>query len=89
MLQVHVGRNKNRKPFLLGRVEQLAVLQSGPALFVSSRDVVLRQELPQRDRSTLVKQYAHLGRGQSATCRVFQHRADLFQGDARKPLNEL
>ena len=50
---------------------------------------MLRQGFPQRDRSALVKQYTHLGRSQGASRSVFQNGANLFKGDARKPLNKL
>ena len=51
--------------------------------------LMLRQEPPQRDRSTLVEQYAHSGNSQGAPRRVLQHGANLLDCDAGKPLNEL
>jgi hypothetical protein len=51
--------------------------------------LMLRQEPPQWDRSTLVKQYAHSGNSQGAPRRVLQHGANLLDSDAGKPLNEL
>ena len=53
------------------------------------RDLVLRQDSPQWDWSALVEQYAHSGRSECATRSMLQHGADLLDGDAGKPLNEL
>jgi len=41
------------------------------------------------DRSALVEQYAHLGRSHGTSRSVFQNGANLFKGDAGKPLNKL
>ncbi len=89
VLEVAVSSDKNGEAFLLGGVEQLAIAQLGPSKFMGRRDLVLRQDSPQRDWSSLVEQYAHSGRSQGATRRVLQHGANLLDGDAWKPVNEL
>lgn len=43
ILQVQIGRDENREPFLLGDVEQLAVCHIRPPAFVRSRYFMLRQ----------------------------------------------
>ena len=50
---------------------------------------MLRQQQPEWRRSTLVEQYAYLGRSQSAARRMLQYGAYLLNGDAGKPFNEL
>jgi hypothetical protein len=50
---------------------------------------MLPKEMAQRDRGALVEQDAHLGRSQSAPLCVLQNCADLLQGHAGKPLDEL
>jgi len=51
--------------------------------------LMLRQDPPQWDRGTLVKQFAHSGNSQGAPRGVLQHGADLLDSDAGKPFNEL
>lgn len=87
--KVRVGRNQKRESFALGRVEQLAVSQRRPAALVGGGDLVLLQGVAQRDRSSLIEEYAHLGWSQRAPCSVFQDGTNLLEGDAGEPLDEL
>ena len=89
ILEVRVGGHKDSEAFLLSGVEQLAVLELGPATFVGSYDLMPCQHPPQRNGSALVKEHAHLGRGQGATRRMLQYGANLLDGDTRKPFDEL
>ena len=50
---------------------------------------MLRQRVTQRYGRTLVEQYAHLYRGERASCHVLKHCTDLFESDTRKPFHEL
>ena len=66
ILEIRVGSHEDTESLFLGGVEQLAVLERGPAALVNRDHLVLPQEPPQRDRSPLAEQYAHLGRSQGA-----------------------
>ena len=61
ILQVRISGDEDTEPFFLGVVEQLPVLEFGPAALVSRHYLVLRQNPLKWDRSTLVEQYAHSG----------------------------
>lgn len=50
---------------------------------------MLLQGIPQRDRSTLVEQNAHLGRSQGAPLCVLQDSAHLLESHAGEPFDEL
>lgn len=50
---------------------------------------MLVQRLPQGNGRALVKQYARSSGSQRTSRSVFEDGANLFQRDARKPLNEL
>ena len=50
---------------------------------------MVRQGLPQRDRSALVEKYAHSGGSQCTPRGVLQDRANLLQRYAREPLHKL
>jgi hypothetical protein len=89
VFEVRVGCHEDSETFFLGSIQQLAVLQGGPATLMGGDYLMLRQEPPQWDRSALVKQYAHSGNSQGAPGRVFEHGANLLDSDAGKPLNEL
>ena len=89
VFEVRVGCHEDSETFFFGSVQQLAVLQGGPATLMGGDYLMLRQEPPQWDRSTLVKQYAHSSNSQGAPRRVLQHGANLLDSDAGKPLNEL
>lgn len=89
IFEVQVGCHEDSETFRLGSVQQLSVFQEGPTTLMSGYNFMLRQEGPEWNRSTLVKQYAHSCNSQGAARRVFQHGADLLDSDAGKPLNEL
>ena len=71
------------------RPHLFAILQPRPPEFVRGYNLVLRQELTQWNRSTLVKENAHLRRGECTSRSVLQHSANLFNGDTREPLDKL
>lgn len=69
--KIGIGGNKYLEPPLLGRTQQLAVFQSRPPKFISGKDAVARESLPQWNRCSLVKQDEHLCGQQSGSGRVF------------------
>ena len=89
MLQVSISGDQHFELGFFCGVQQFAVGQFRPAAFVSSDNFMLRQRTTQRFGRALIKEYAHLGRGQRAACGMVQHRANLFEGDTREPLDEL
>jgi hypothetical protein len=50
---------------------------------------VLRKRFPEWGRDALVEEYAHSGPSQRAARRMLKDGAHLFEGDSRKPLDEL
>jgi hypothetical protein len=70
--------DQNVEAVAFSSIEQFTVLALRPPQFVRSRNVVLRKRLAQRDRGTLVEEYAHLGRSQCTTRNVFQYGANLI-----------
>ena len=86
--EARVGRDKDLEAFALSRIEQLTILEHGPAAFISGRDFVLRQCFTQRDWCALVEKYAHSGRRQRAAGSMLQHGANLVERDAWKQLDK-
>ena len=89
MLQVGVRCDQHTEAFLLGDIEQLAVLQLRPAALVGSDDFIFRKGAPQRFGLSLIEQDAHLCSGKRAAGSMIEYRANLFQADAREPVYEL
>ena len=56
---------------------------------MSSRYFVVVQGTTKRDRSALIEQNTHLGRGQRASGRMLENRANLLKRNTRKPFDEL
>ena len=50
---------------------------------------MLRERVSQWNRCALIKEDAHSGWGERTARSVLKYRADLFERDARKPLNKL
>jgi hypothetical protein len=74
---------------LFGRTQQVAVLERGPAEFISGRDAVSHESLTQRNGCSLIKKDAHLCGLKSRSGGVFQNVTSLGYGNTRKPLDEL
>ena len=89
MLEVGVSGHQNRESLTFGGVEQSAILELGPSALVGGNNLVLREYRPQRNGSALIEEDAHLCWSQGATRRMLQHGTSLFDGDTRKPLDEL
>ncbi len=89
MPEIGVGRHERREAITLCRVKQLTVLELRPPGLVCGSDLVLRQELTQGCRSALIEQNAHLRWGKRAPRSMLQHGANLFNSDAREPLDKL
>lgn len=74
----------------LGRIEQITITQQLPATFKSGFDVMIAEELPQRNRRTLVEENAHRSSGFYETLTgVFEDRLDLIPRDPGEPLDEV
>ena len=87
--EIGVGRHESSEAITFCRIEQLTVLELRPPALVGGSDLVLRQELTQGCRSALIEQNAHLRWGERAPRSMFQHGANLFNSDAREPLDKL
>ena len=96
MAQVAV-RGDERIESCLGRVEEGAVIECGPAHFMRGRDGVPSQRAPQGDGSALIEQNPHAqslrARSRSRHCQatlgVLQHGLYLLARHTRKPLEEV
>jgi hypothetical protein len=78
ILQIRIGRHEHGKVLLLRRVEQLPILQLRPTPFKGGGNFVSRQSMTQRFRSPLIEKYAHLRRGERASCGMIEYGADLL-----------
>jgi hypothetical protein len=87
--QIRVGRYQSGEAIGLGSVKQSAVLQPRPSEFVCGSNLVLRQEVTQWNRSTLIEENAHLRGGECTSRSMLQYSANLFNGDTREPLHKL
>ena len=82
--EARVGCDKNLEAFTFGYVEQLAILERGPAAFVSGGNVVLRQEFTQRNRCALIEKDTHSNWRQRAARSMLEDGANLVKRDAWK-----
>ena len=69
--------------------EESAILQLHPTPLVGRRDLVVRQEVPQRHRRALIEKDAHLRGCERAARGVLEHRTNLLDRHAGEPLGEL
>jgi hypothetical protein len=87
--EVRIGGDKDVKSFSLGRIEQRAVRKLRPTQLKGGQHLMADQVPPQRRWRTLVEQNAHSDRGHRTARGMFEDRANLFERDARKPLDDL
>jgi len=74
---------------LLGRIEQVAILQPRRATLVCGGDFVVRQGLTQGFGRALVEKYAHLCGSKGASRSVIKYGSNLLESHAGKPFDEL
>ena len=89
VLQVFVSGDKDLKPGLLRRGDEITVLKLRPALFVRCDHIMFNQRLAQRCRSTLIKENLHSGSFESTSSCMLKHSARLLRGHAREPFDEI
>ncbi len=87
--KIRVGRDQQIEAVSLGGIEQTAIGELSSATLVCRGYLVLHQEPAQWRWRTLIEEDAHLRWCQRAPRRMLQHRANLLDGDPRKPFDEL
>lgn len=89
MLEIGVGRDEHLESLSLGDRKQFAVRQRRPASLVGGCHLVLGERFSQWNGCALIEQYAHLHRDRGTAGGVIENGADLLEGYAGKPLDEL
>ena len=89
VLQVFVSGDKDLKPGLLRRGDEITVLKLRPALFVRCDQIMFNQRRAQRRWSPLIKENPHSGSFESTSSCMLKHGARLLRGNAREPFDEI
>ena len=89
VLEVLVRRDEHLKPCRLGRGDEFAILQAGPAALVRCFYNMTGKRMAQWGWRALVKKNKHSRHRQSAARGMLQHGSRLLDRNAREPLDEL
>jgi len=76
--QIGISGDQNFIALMHCRIEKIAVRESRPSLLVCSRNLMLREKVPQRYRRSLIKKYSHLRWCQRTARSVFKDRTHLI-----------
>ena len=89
VFEIRVSGDEHGEVLLLGRVQQLAVLQLRPAALIRGGNFVMRQCVTQGFGRALIEENTHLCGSKRTSSGVIEDGASLFQRDTREPFDKL